>query len=304
MWRNSRHGTTSSFSTTRTPAAPICPTSRSSPGRSSALPSRERTTPTSAGASRGACRPSRALAEEGVVIPPTRLDDAVVDDLVSRMRNPEERRGDLRAQLAAHGLAERRLTELCVRRGRERIAAAMDELFGHSERAVRAALARLPDGRFDATDVLETRAGDLELRVVVTWPKTRSPSTSGAPQPSTRGTSTAHSPSPSRPATSSSAASPTRTCPRPARSLRDRPGPARLAGQRAAAGRSRRRQRGDSCRIVDVCFRALGQALPVTAQGQGTMNNVTLGNDRFTYYETIGGGQGACDRLTAPRACT
>ena len=111
---------------------------------------------------------SRTLAEEGVVIPPTRLDDAVVDDLVSRMRNPEERRGDLRAQLAAHGLAERRITELCVRRGRERIAAAMDELFGHSERAVRAALARLPDGRFDATDVLEARAGDLELRVAVT----------------------------------------------------------------------------------------------------------------------------------------
>ncbi len=49
-----------------------------------------------------------------------------------------------------------------------------------------------------------------------------------------------------------------------------------------------------SCRIVDVLFAALGQAVPVPAQGQGTMNNLTLGNDRFTYYETIGGGQGAC----------
>ena len=49
-----------------------------------------------------------------------------------------------------------------------------------------------------------------------------------------------------------------------------------------------------SCRIVDVLFRALGQAVPVPAQGQGTMNNLTLGNDRFTYYETVGGGQGAC----------
>ena len=55
-----------------------------------------------------------------------------------------------------------------------------------------------------------------------------------------------------------------------------------------------------SCRIVDVCFRALGQALPVPAQGQGTMNNVTLGNDRFTYYETIGGGQGACAQADGP----
>src|SRR5690242_19242197 len=58
---------------------------------------------------------SRTLAEEGVVIPPTRLDDAVLDALVARMRNPEERRGDLRAQLAAHALAAHRLEELCER---------------------------------------------------------------------------------------------------------------------------------------------------------------------------------------------
>ena len=49
---------------------------------------------------------SRTLADEGVVIPPTRLDDAVLDELVGQMRNPDERRGDLRAQLAAHRLAE------------------------------------------------------------------------------------------------------------------------------------------------------------------------------------------------------
>jgi N-methylhydantoinase B len=49
-----------------------------------------------------------------------------------------------------------------------------------------------------------------------------------------------------------------------------------------------------SSRIVDVLVAALGQAVDVPAQGQGTMNNVTVGNDRFTYYETIGGGQGAC----------
>jgi N-methylhydantoinase B/oxoprolinase/acetone carboxylase alpha subunit len=49
-----------------------------------------------------------------------------------------------------------------------------------------------------------------------------------------------------------------------------------------------------SSRIVDVALAALGQAVPVPAQGQGTMNNVVLGNERFTYYETIAGGQGAC----------
>ena len=61
---------------------------------------------------------SRTLEEEGVVVPPTRLDDAALEGLVSRMRNPDERRGDLRAQLAAHRLADRRIAELAARRGR------------------------------------------------------------------------------------------------------------------------------------------------------------------------------------------
>ena len=57
-----------------------------------------------------------------------------------------------------------------------------------------------------------------------------------------------------------------------------------------------------SSRIVDVVFAALGGAVPVPAQGQGTMNNVIFGNDRFTYYETIGGGQGACPDADGPSA--
>jgi N-methylhydantoinase B len=55
-----------------------------------------------------------------------------------------------------------------------------------------------------------------------------------------------------------------------------------------------------SSRIVDVVLAAFGHVLPVPAQGQGTMNNVVLGNDRFTYYETIGGGQGACPDAPGP----
>src|SRR5262245_49820007 len=79
---------------------------------------------------------SRPLRDEAPVLPPTRLDDDVLADLVSRMRNPEERRGDYHAQLAAHHLADRRLTELCERHGREGLVAAMDELFAYSERVV------------------------------------------------------------------------------------------------------------------------------------------------------------------------
>src|SRR5438876_1038177 len=55
-----------------------------------------------------------------------------------------------------------------------------------------------------------------------------------------------------------------------------------------------------SSRIVDVVFAALGELLPVPAAGQGTMNNLALGNDRFTYYETVGGGQGACPEGDGP----
>src|SRR5947208_2600144 len=84
---------------------------------------------------------SRTLGEEGVVIPPTRLDDATLAALVAQMRNPEERRGDLRAQLAAHQPADRRVTELCERRGRVRVLAGMDELFAYSERRIRAGIA-------------------------------------------------------------------------------------------------------------------------------------------------------------------
>ena len=52
-----------------------------------------------------------------------------------------------------------------------------------------------------------------------------------------------------------------------------------------------------SSRIADLVLAAFGRAL-----GQGTMNNLTLGNDRFTYYETIGGGQGACPDADGPNA--
>ena len=75
---------------------------------------------------------SRTLAEEGVVIPPTLLTDDVLAQLVARMRNPDERRGDLRAQLAANRVAELRVAELCDRRGHDRVVAAMDELYAYS----------------------------------------------------------------------------------------------------------------------------------------------------------------------------
>jgi len=245
---------------------------------------------------------SRTLAEEGVVIPPTRLDGPTLDGLVSRMRNPEERRGDLRAQLAAHHLAEQRVEELCARRGRERVAAAMAELLAHSERTVRDALSRLPDGRYEGEDALETADGPLELHAAVTIAGSEvaidfagtSPQHDGnlnCPLAVTRSACfyvVRCLAAPDLPASGGAFAPVTVRAPEGC--LVNARSPAAVA-----AGNTE-----TSSRVVDVVFAALARALPVPAQGQGTMNNVVLGNDRFTYYETIAGGQGACPDAHGP----
>jgi len=51
-----------------------------------------------------------------------------------------------------------------------------------------------------------------------------------------------------------------------------------------------------SQRIADTVLRALRGAADVPAEGQGTMNNVVIGGRGWTYYETLGGGQGASSR--------
>ena len=236
---------------------------------------------------------SRKLAEEGVVIPPTRLDAETLDALVTRMRNSDERRGDLRAQLAAQRLASRRIEHLCARHGRERVTAAMSELYDYSERLVRAGIAAMPDGSFQAADFLDdgtrimvalTIAGDaLELDFAGTDPQ--QDGNLNCPLAVTRSACyfvVRSLASPDVPA-SGGAFAPV-TVRAPEGSLVNARPPAAVAGGNVET----------SSRIVDAVFAAFAEAMPVPAQGQGTMNNVTLGNDRFTYYETIGGGQGAC----------
>ena len=240
---------------------------------------------------------SRRLDEEGVVMPPTLLDDAVLDALVSRMRNPDERRGDLRAQLAAHRLAAGRVEELCDRYGTARVAAAMDELHHYSERRVRAAVARLPDGRYEAVDLLEPiDGGELAIRAAVTVAgeeleidfEGTAPQYDGnlnCPLAVTRSACyfvVRCLTDPDVPA-SGGAFAPVQVR-APEGCLVNARSPAAVAAGNVET----------SSRIVDVVFAAFGCAVDVPAQGQGTMNNLTLGNDRFTYYETVGGGQGAC----------
>ncbi len=245
---------------------------------------------------------SRTLEEEGVVIPPTRLDEETLAGLVGRMRNPDERRGDLRAQLAAHRLADQRVDDLCARRGRERVSAAMDELLAYSERVVRAAIARLPDGRFVGADSVETPEGLLEIRAAVTVDGEAididfagtAPQYDGnlnCPLAVTRSACfyvVRCLAAPDLPASGGAFVPVTVRAPEGCL-VNARP-PAAVAGGNTET----------SSRITDVVFDAFSKAVAVPAQGQGTMNNVVLGNERFTYYETIGGGQGACPDADGP----
>jgi N-methylhydantoinase B len=247
---------------------------------------------------------SHTLEEEGVILPPQLLTDAVLERFVQATRQPEERRGDLRAQLAAHRLGDQRLEELCARRRHDRVAAAMDELYAYSERMVRAAIAKLPDGRGEAEDVVEAVDGDLAIRcsVEIAGDELRIDFAGTAPQydgnlncPLSVTKSACYFvvrclTEPDLPASGGAFAPVTVTA--PAGCLVNARGPAAVV-----AGNTE-----TSSRIVDVVFAAFGELVPVPAAGQGTMNNLAFGNDRFTYYETVGGGQGACPDAAGPSA--
>src|SRR5205814_6260914 len=167
-------------------------------------------------------------------------------------------------------------------RGNKPVAAAMDELYAYSERLVRAAIERLPDGRFEAEDVVEAVEGELTIRasVEVAGDEIRIDFAGTAPQhPGNLNCPLAVTKSacyfvvrcltePDLPASGGAFAPVTVTAPDGC--LVNARAPAAVV-----AGNTE-----TSSRIVDVVFSAFGDY----ACGQGTMNNVALGNDGFTYY--------------------
>jgi N-methylhydantoinase B len=255
---------------------------------------------------------SRRLEQEGVVIPPTRLargweiDAKRLDSLVARMRGPGQRAADLRAQLAANRLAAARIDELADRHGDDVLARAMAEVLAYAERRTRAAIAAMPDGRYEATDILEDDGGDeqrdLRIRCEVRIAGDALEVDFAGSDPQSDGNlncplSVTKSAvyyvvrvltDPDIPP-SAGAYRPVHVTAPPGTVVNARP-PAAVAGGNVET----------SSRIADVTIAALGQAVPAPAAGQGTMNNLTLGNDRFTYYETLGGGQGACPDAPGP----
>ena len=245
---------------------------------------------------------STTLDEEGVVIAPRLLDDAAIDELAERMRQPDQRRADLRAQLAANRIGARRLLELADRLGVDALREATAEVLDYAERRTRACLAELEDGPREARDVLEGIDGDIELRLVATVDGDRLVLDFA-------GSAEQHAGNLNCPlaVTRSAAYFAVRVLTDP--DVPPSAGAYRPIDVRAPEGSLLNAcPRGDgtlpgvaggnvetSSRVADLVLAAFGRAL-----GQGTMNNLTLGTDAFTYYETLGGGQGACPDADGP----
>ncbi len=241
---------------------------------------------------------SKTLADEGVVIPPRPLDDATIDELVAQMRNPSQRRADLRAQLAANRTGATRLRELADKVGADELRTATDEVQDYAERRMRAEIDALEDGTYEASDVLEADE-DLQLRLGATieGDELTLDFTGSADQHE----GNLNCPlavtvsaclfavrvltDPDIPA--SAGASRPLTVIAPEGSLLNARAPAAVVAGNVET----------SSRIADLVLAAFGRAL-----GQGTMNNVVLGTEAFTYYETLGGGQGACPDADGPSA--
>lgn len=257
---------------------------------------------------------AREVYQEGLRIPPTRVvaggtkRDAVFDLLFANVRNPAERSADFAAQLAANERAETRLRELLTDHGRDQIERGFEAVRAYSRDRMTAAIASLPDGRYTATDVLEgdgVTDEDVPIRVAVTveGESIAVDFTGSAPQvegnlnaPLAVATSAVYFvircvTDPSIPPNQGCYAPVTVDA--PAGSILNPEPPAAVVGGNVET----------SQRVTDVVFAALAEAAParVTAGGQGTMNNLTIGSRGgtgaddapFAYYETIGGGAGA-----------
>ncbi len=252
-----------------------------------------------------------SVIQEGIRIPPVKLirggelDTDLWELILANVRTPEERRGDMEAQIAANRVGERRLQEMMGKYGATEITAYMQELCAYASRMVRARLREIPDGRYTYTDVLDNDGitdEPIEIRVAIEieddtalvdftgtakqvqgsvnaiYAITLSAvfyafrCIAGADVPANAG-----------------CLEPIRVV-APGGTVVNAKFPAAVAGGNVET----------SQRIVDVLLGALAQACPdqIPAASSGTMNNLTIGGydvsrgKDFTYYETIAGGMG------------
>lgn len=248
---------------------------------------------------------STEIFQEGLILPPVRigtedgLEAHLLRLILANVRQPEQRLGDLRAQVAAGALGAVRLVQLAVERGDEKLMAAIDAVIAYTERRLRSRIAQIPDGTYRAVDFLEGPEAEirLELTATVSGEKLRLDFSGTADQV----TGNLNAPIA---VTRSAVAFALRALLDPELPTNDGalapvelivPAGSLLAAQPPAAVVAGNVE--TSQRIADLVMLALADAAgPGLAQGQGTMNNLILGNAHFSYYETIGGGQGASSR--------
>jgi N-methylhydantoinase B len=109
----------------------------------------------------GSMGPAEEIYQEGIRIPPIRLirkgvmDDDILSLILANVRTPEEREGDLAAQIGACRVGERRIKEVVAKYGLAKVNDLVEELLAYSERLMRAELRKMPAGVFTAEDFLD-----------------------------------------------------------------------------------------------------------------------------------------------------
>ncbi len=254
--------------------------------------------------------------QEGLRIPPVKLmirgeiNRDVWDLVLANVRTPDERDGDLAAMLAANRIGERRLLEIVRKYGLGEVEGYIDELLDYTERMTRHVIDRIPDGIYEAEDVLDNDGivgAPVRIKVRITIRGSDAKVDFSGSDPQVRGSVNAVY------------AITVSVVFYVFRTLVDVSIPSTEGGMRpleviapegtvvnarlpaAVCGGNVE----TSQRIVDVLYRCLAPAMPerVPAASQGTMNNVTFGGTDprngkpFAYYETIAGGMGARPRM-------
>jgi N-methylhydantoinase B len=242
------------------------------------------------------------LEQEGHVVAPMvacvdgEWEGSFVDGFLAATRTPEERLGDLSAQLGANQAGAIRLAE-AADGYRSSYGRVTNALLGYGESRMRAALSLVPDGSYAFEDSMEWGDDDISIRVVITVEGDRLIADFAGTDPQIEGNINAV-----EAVTRSCLYYAVRVATDPAipanggcyRPLDLRVAPGTLVGAvppvAVAAGNVETSQR-----IADVLLGALAKAAPdrVPAASQGTMNNILIGSDRTVYYETVAGGEGA-----------
>ncbi len=102
------------------------------------------------------------IAAEGLRLPPMKIfsEYKVNEDLLAiilnNTRTPHYVRGDLQAHMGAMKSAEIEIQRLCKRYGTELVMRTMTELIAYTERVVRRAISKIPDGVYHASDFADT----------------------------------------------------------------------------------------------------------------------------------------------------